>query len=204
MAFECVLARNFLAKGNLGIVFLNKGDFVSDVHDREAFESAILSIDIGDGEDFVLTTGDGIDHYDKDRLFELYNDYYVRPERPSKPRIFSEIKLNMSDDRPFYCNPRSLSYAERSELQILLDKYLEKEYIRPSESEFVSPIVLVRKRTGELRMCVYYRVLNEVTAKDNYPIPLIDDLLDVFSRRKFFTKLDLKNFFSCLGSSQFC
>lgn len=141
-------------------------------------------MDIGQ-DDFELPIADGIDCSTRGKLLDLYNNYYVRPERPSKPGVYSEMKLNLSDDKPFSCNPRRLSYAEKSELQILLDEYLKKGYIRPSESEFVSPIVLVRKKTGELRMCVDYRVLNKVTAKDNYPIPLIDDLLDRLSGKKF-------------------
>ena len=60
----------------------------------------------------------------------------------------------------------------------------------------MSPIVLVRKKTGDLGMCVDYRVLNKITSKDNCPIPLIDDLLDRLAGKRYFTKLDLRNGFS--------
>jgi len=65
----------------------------------------------------------------------------------------------------------------------LIDEYLEKGYIKESESEFASAIVL----------CVDYRTLNKSMLKDNYPTPYIDDLIDKLSRKKYFTKLDLKN-----------
>lgn len=109
----------------------------------------------------------------------------MESKRPIEPKVKCEMKLTLDNVKPFNCPPRRLSYAEKIELQKLLDEYLEKKYIQPSESEFVSPIVLVRKKTGDIRMCVDYRTLNKVTAKDNYPIPLIDDLIDRLAKKKF-------------------
>lgn len=88
-----------------------------------------------------------------------------------------------------------LSYEEKTELRKMLDFYLQKGYIRPSEAEFSSPIVLVRKKTGDLRLCVDYRNLNKITVKDCNPIPMIDDLMDRLSGKKFFTILNLRNGF---------
>ena len=76
-----------------------------------------------------------------------------------------------------------------------MDYYLKGSYIRPSGSEYASHIVLVRKKTGEQRMCVDYRTLNKMTLRDNYPIPLIDELLDRLTGKLYFTKLDLGNAF---------
>jgi len=70
---------------------------------------------------------------------------------------------------------------------------LKSDIIRPSESEFASPIVLVKKKTGEIRLCIDYRKLNKALLKDNYPLPHIDDLLDKLVDKKVFSKLDLKN-----------
>jgi hypothetical protein len=69
---------------------------------------------------------------------------------------------------------------------------LEKEgIIRKSISPWASPIVLVEKKNGKLRFCVDYRKLNAVTIKDAYPLPRIEDLLDIFNGKKWFTTLDL-------------
>ena len=54
---------------------------------------------------------------------------------------------------------------------------LERGIIRHSTSEWASPIVLARKKTGDLRVCIDYRVLNEATIKDAFPIPNIEDLV---------------------------
>ncbi|KAL4100683.1 hypothetical protein QTP88_020717 [Uroleucon formosanum] len=61
--------------------------------------------------------------------------------------------------------------------------------------EECSPIVLVRKKTGDLCLCVDYRELNKKTLKDNFPLPRIEDQIDKLRDKYYFTKLDLKNVF---------
>jgi len=76
---------------------------------------------------------------------------------------------------------------------VILDEYLSEGIIRPIESEYASPIVLVKKKSGDLRLCVDYRKLNKTMVKDNYPLPLIDDLLETLVNKTIFSKLDLKH-----------
>lgn len=67
--------------------------------------------------------------------------------------------------------------------------------IRPSTSEFTSPIVLVHKKDGSRRLCVDYRRLNKVIVRDHFPIPLIEDIIGELHSAKVFTTLDLENGF---------
>jgi hypothetical protein len=69
---------------------------------------------------------------------------------------------------------------------------LQKGYIRPSSSPWGSPAIFVDKKDGSLRMCVDYCQLNDVTIKNKYPLPRIDDLFDQLSGAKVFSKIDLR------------
>ena len=79
----------------------------------------------------------------------------------------------------------------RAELKKSIDSMLERGIIRHSTSEWASPIVLVRKKTGELRVCIDYRVLNEATIKDAFPIPNIEDLVYQLNLMIIATTFDL-------------
>ena len=68
---------------------------------------------------------------------------------------------------------------------------LEKGWIRPSMSPYGAPLLFVRKKTGELRMCIDYQALNRQTKLDVFPIPQIADLLDHLGRAPFFLSVDL-------------
>lgn len=59
----------------------------------------------------------------------------------------------------------------------------------------MSPIVLIREKTSDLRLCIDFRELNKLLVKDNYPLPNIEDLIDSLYGKKYFSLIDLKNGF---------
>ena len=69
---------------------------------------------------------------------------------------------------------------------------LSKGLIRPSASPWGSPIIFVDKRDGTTRLCVDYRKLNDVTIKNKYPLPKIEDLFDQLNGARIFSKVDLR------------
>lgn len=84
-----------------------------------------------------------------------------------------------------------MATEELKELKRQLNELLEKGWIRPSVSPYGAPVLFVRKKSGELRLCVDYRMLNRITIKNRYPLPRIDTMLDQLHGAKYFTKLDL-------------
>jgi hypothetical protein len=95
------------------------------------------------------------------------------------------------DCRPI-CQPQrrmnpNLKEIVKEELQ----KLLNVRFIYPiSDSEWVSPLVIVPKKNGKWRVCVDYRALNKATQKDHFPLPFIDQVLDNLAGKKFFSFLD--------------
>jgi hypothetical protein len=87
------------------------------------------------------------------------------------------------------------SPAGRAELNRRLKDVVEVSLIRPSHNEFGSPILIVRKADGSLRLCIDYRGLSEVTRKDAYPLPRLDDTLDELDNAIFYTHRDLASSF---------
>ena len=84
-----------------------------------------------------------------------------------------------------------LPHAYREDVKKDLEEMEKDGIIEPSASEWASPIVLVPKKDGSLRMCVDYRRLNGVSEADAYPMSRIDDLIDRLGTAKFITTLDL-------------
>jgi len=85
-----------------------------------------------------------------------------------------------------------LSRNEREEVQQFIQDHLQKGYIRPSKSPQTSPVFFVGKKDGEKHMVMDYKRLNKQTIKNNYPLPLITDLVDSMGNKKLFTKMDLQ------------
>ena len=93
--------------------------------------------------------------------------------------------------------PRRIAEAKKIKLKQQLDILVKNGVIFPAQSPWCSPLVLVDKPNGDIRICCDFRKLNLVTVKDSYPPPRIDDLLDTIgkSTSKFFTKLDMRSGF---------
>ena len=86
-----------------------------------------------------------------------------------------------------------MSANDLEEVKKHIKELLEKGYIRPSSSPWGAPVLLVEKKDGTLRMCVDYRSLNEVTIKNKYPLPMINDLFDQLEGASVFSKIDLRS-----------
>ena len=134
------------------------------------------------------------------KLPEAYKDYIdVFSKAASNvlpPHRQYDHRIQLTGELPNYYSPLYKQTAEELQAtkQYLLDN-LDKGFIDHSYSPFASPVLFVAKPNGGLRFCVDYRKLNEFTRKDQYPLPLIDELLTRLTRAKVFTKLDIRQAF---------
>jgi hypothetical protein len=94
---------------------------------------------------------------------------------------------------PIAKRPYHMAPTELMELKLQIVELQQKGYIHPSSSPWGAPVLFVTKRDGSMRMCIDYRSLNEVTIKNKYPLPRIDDLFDQLQGAKYFSKIDLRS-----------
>jgi hypothetical protein len=94
---------------------------------------------------------------------------------------------------PIYKTPYRMATPELAELKEHIKKLLEKGFIRPSSSPWGAPVIFVLKKDGTQRLCMDYHALNEVTVKNMYPLPRIDDLFNQLHGACVFSKIDLQS-----------
>ncbi|GFW79739.1 retrovirus-related Pol polyprotein from transposon 17.6 [Trichonephila clavipes] len=128
-----------------------------------------------------------------ERLFQEFEDVFSRNSSDIGHTTVTQHRIDTADHPPIKQHPRRLPFAKQEEVGTLLREMQENDITEPSSSPWASPIVLVRKKDGSTRFCVDYRKLNDVTKKDSYPLPRIDDTLDTLSGHKWFSTLDLKS-----------
>ncbi|SPC61346.1 uncharacterized protein UHOD_11575 [Ustilago sp. UG-2017b] len=132
--------------------------------------------------------------------YHQYLDVFsrVRADKLPPHRTYNHhIPLEEGKSSPF--GPiYSLSEHELKTLWGYLEENLAKGFVSPSDSPAASPILFVKKKDGSLRLCVDYRGLNQITIRNRYPLPLIDELLDRLCEARFFTRIDLRGTYNLL------
>jgi hypothetical protein len=94
---------------------------------------------------------------------------------------------------PIYKTPYKMATPELDKLKEHIKELLEKGFIRPNSSPWGAPVIFVLKEDGTERLCIDYCPLNEVTIKNKYPLPRIDDLFDQLCGVCVFSKIDLRS-----------
>jgi hypothetical protein len=133
-------------------------------------------------------------------LLAEYQDIFIKPDGELGRTDKVKHKIETKDALPIRQRPRRIPLHMQDEVDKIIEDMLEKKIIEPSKSPWQSPVVLVKKKDGNLRFCIDYRKLNEVTVKDSYNIPNIAQSLDCLSgitgdnskhTSVFFSTLDL-------------
>jgi len=123
---------------------------------------------------------------------EVSEEEEKRKLPPHRPGVDLNIQLEEGQGLPVK-KIYALSQDELKELWNYIMQNEERGWIRETHSDRGSPILFVKNKHVNLRLCVDYRALNHVTKKDRYPLPLIGEALDRLRTAKYYTKLDIKD-----------
>ena len=125
-------------------------------------------------------------------LFKEFSDVFSQGEDDIGCTLLLEHTIETHG--PLLRQPyRRQNPAVRWEEMVHVQQMLASDVIRPSNSPWASPVVMVKKKGGSPRFCVDFRQLNGATIKDTHPLPWIDDLLYTLHGARWFSTLDLKS-----------
>lgn len=177
--FDELVARAEIVLESLGIHKINKVENKS----KSLKPFTLTDLNIGD-----------IAQEDKVRLLKLVNSYrdcFATSLEELGCADIEKMNIDLKDNEPVVYRPYRMSANERQEVQGMVDELVDTGIIRESNSPYASPIILVRKKTGDKRLCIDYRQLNKKTVKQHYPLPCMEDQMNRLSESKFYSALDL-------------
>jgi hypothetical protein len=146
-----------------------------------------------------------------EKLFDDYRDIFSQGSHDIGKTNVVEHSIDTGDRDPIKAMPRRVPMHRRETLDRMIDEMQENDVIRKSDSPWASPIVLAPKKDGTLRFCVDFRALNEITRRDAYPLPRIDDILESLQGAQYYCHLDLASGYwqvrmseTDIGKTAFC
>lgn len=110
------------------------------------------------------------------------------------PKRAFDHPINLKEGTaPLSVQPYRYPYYQKTKIEKIVQDLLAYGVLRPSQSPFSSPVLLVKKTDGSWKMCIEYHALNEETIKDKFLIPIIDELFNELFGIRVFSKLDLRS-----------
>ena len=125
------------------------------------------------------------------KLISKYSKCFAKNPKSPDPALGVTHNIDTGAAKPINCAPYRVSPVQRTAIESQINDMLKNKIIEPSRSPLAAPIVLVSKTDGSIRFCLDYRKLNNVTKRDVYPLPRIDDCLNALGGSKYFSTFDL-------------
>ena len=147
-------------------------------------------------QDLFDRTTEGMDHQQQDQVAKFlirFSNVFSKSDDDIGRTGVIKNQIPTGDAQPIKQQPRRVPVQMNEEINSQIDTRLKENVIKESSSPWASNIVMVKKKDGTSRLCVDYRKLNDVTVKDAYPLPRIDDSLVQLSGSKWFFSLDLNS-----------
>src|SRR5260370_28322221 len=193
VSISIISADNFFSQNQIQAFGLI--NFISD--------SIVVAASMGDTilDNSVLASG--TIEYIKSKVLEKYHGFiniFVNKEATILPPHWDQdIKIELEEGKtPPFSLINSLMPTEKIALQSYISENLAKGFIHPSISSATSHILFVKKSNGSLHLCINYQGLNAIMKWNQYPLPLVNELLDALRGCNIFTKLNLKSAFNLL------
>jgi hypothetical protein len=124
-------------------------------------------------------------------LLDEFKDIFESPKALPPVRPYDHHIPLMPGSVPVNARPYRYSPLHKTEIERQVVELLKDGHIVPSVSPFASLVLLVQKKDGTWRFCIDYRKLNEMTIKNRFPMPLVDDILDELVGTQYFSSLDM-------------
>ena len=161
-----------------------------DIPEEEQDEVPVWKEGVNATED-QPTISEQLDSQQCAELQDLLKEFPgVLQNKPGRTNL-AEHTIDTGSAAPIKQVDYRLPYAYQKAVKEELQEMERDGIIEPSTSGWASPIVLVRKKDGTLRLCVDYRKLNGVSQQDAYPMPRVDEIIDRIGKAKFITTIDL-------------
>ena len=127
------------------------------------------------------------------QLLTEYQDVFAEPKGLPPERQYDHAIPILPHAIPVNCKPYRYSPLHKDEIERQVRELLAAGLITTSTSPYASPVLLVQKKDGSWRFCVDYRRLNDITIKNRFPMPLVDEILDELAGTSYFSKLDMRS-----------
>ncbi|TYK05420.1 Ty3/gypsy retrotransposon protein [Cucumis melo var. makuwa] len=156
-------------------------------------ECRSLQVRVVEGDECCLLNTEAVGKGLISSVIKQYQDVFEWPEK-LPPRREIEHHIHMKEGtNPINVRPYRYGFHQKGEMKKLVQEMLNSGVIRPSNSPYSSPVLLVKKKDGSWRFCVDYRAVNNATISDKFPIPVVEELFDELCGATLFSKIDLKS-----------
>uniref|UniRef100_A0A3B3H9D6 Gypsy retrotransposon integrase-like protein 1 n=1 Tax=Oryzias latipes TaxID=8090 RepID=A0A3B3H9D6_ORYLA len=135
-------------------------------------------------------------------LLKKHEDVFAKSELDLGFTNLIEHEIPVLNEAPIKQRYRRIPPSQYEEVKAHITQLLQQGIISESSSPYSSPLVIVHKKDGSLRLCVDYRQLNANTRKDAFPLPRIDESLDALHGAKWFSTLDLASGYHQVGMAE--